>query len=99
MSTTARPMVSNAINLGEVAAVIRVLAQRNGGDVGEKLAGIAAEIDVAAGRDTARAGGDSGMPAVSARYLDLKARELRVLAWSDDTRLSTDLLRLARELD
>jgi hypothetical protein len=98
MSTAAPSVVSDTTDLREIAAVIRACAKRNGDDDARRcdasLEAVAAELETTAGQSAAQTTRDQQI-----NFLDLKARQLRNLAWTGDMALSTELLRLAKKLE
>jgi hypothetical protein len=99
MSTAAPSVVSDTTDLREIAAVIRACAKRNGEDDGRRvnatLEAVAAELETTAGQSAAQ----TSTRDQQISFLDLKARQLRNLAWTGDMALSTELLRLAKKLE
>jgi hypothetical protein len=99
MSTAAPSVVSDTTDLREIAAVIRACAKRNGDDderrVNASLEAVAAELETTAGQSA----GQTSTREQQISFFDLKARQLRNLAWTGDMALSTELLRLAKKLE
>jgi hypothetical protein len=101
MSTAARSTVPDIADLRETAAAVRAVAKRSSGD-GEadaSLEAVAAEMEITAEKSAAQDGSAARGRARHMRYLELKARQLRWMAWTGDTRRASELLKLAKELE
>jgi hypothetical protein len=99
MSTATRSTVSDVTGLREIAAGVRAVAKRGGGEADASLEAIAAEMEITAEQSAARDGGEARGRAHHIGYLDLKVRQLRWMAWTVDTLRSAELLKLAKELE
>jgi hypothetical protein len=103
MVTAEHDLAPDTLSLGEVAEVLRLLAKQagdnDGGQLGETLAAVAAELDLVAEQAAAQPGVGARGSASEIRCLRLKARQLRWLAWTGDKVISAKLLKLGKEME
>src|SRR5260370_682553 len=102
MSTAVRSPVSDAGDLRAIAAALRALAkssgERDGRQIDTELEAVAIEMETIAELTGVAAGGEAG-GGRRIRYLEVKARQLRWMAWIGETLIASELLKLAKQLE